>query len=497
MACALYIWLSKHSKPARCVKRTACLTAKKGEFPVADTLTVRHVKPSGRACFPSVQVPPPVRVRFAPSPTGLIHIGNVRTALFNWLFARHTGGKLILRVEDTDAARNTAEATQLIYDTLQWMGIDWDEGPGVGGEFGPYRQSERGSIYQQYLDKLVAAGRVYEDHGTMRFRSERKPVVVDDLICGHIEFDRSNDPDMTIQRPDGSWIFHFVNVVDDIEMQISHVIRGEDHLSNTPKHVEIYQALGVTPPKFAHIPLILNVDGSKMSKRDAGARASSYIEEGYVPEAFVNYLCLLNWSPKDNREKIDIAEVVKLFELTKINRGNAAFDTGKLFWLNGQYVRDMSLQRFHELSVPWFERAGVAIQNFSEDYVLQVLAAVKEKVKLLKDVPVWTASFFTDAYSFDDEGAQKVLKEPGVTQRLTRLAERFETVPEEAWNDAVLEAALKELSVQEGAKTAAFIHPLRVALSGRTVGPSIYSALRILGRTKVLDRLRRTTAQFA
>ena len=234
-----------------------------------------------------------VRVRFAPSPTGYLHIGGARTALFNWLFARHHGGKFILRVEDTDKSRNTEEAAAAIYDGLHWLGLSWDEGPHVGGDFGPYFQSERDSIYEKYLRKLQDAGHVFEDAGALRFRSPREHVVVDDIVCGKIDFDLTNPethPDMTIRRPDGSWIFHFVNVVDDIEMKISHVIRGEDHLSNTPKHIELYRALGATPPRFAHIPLIMNKDGSKMSKRDQGASVDYYIKSGYRPEAVRNYL---------------------------------------------------------------------------------------------------------------------------------------------------------------------------------------------------------------
>ena len=294
-----------------------------------------------------------VRVRFAPSPTGFLHIGGARTALFNWLYAKHTGGTLVLRIEDTDRARNTDEAGRAIYEGLRWLGLDWDEGPEVGGDLGPYFQSEREAIYQSYLEKLRAAGRIYDDGGSTRFRFLREKVVVDDVICGRIEFDMTSaetNPDMTIRRADGSWIFHFVNVVDDIEMKISHVMRGEDHLSNTPKHMQLYQALGATPPRFAHIPLILNKDGSKMSKRDQGASLNTYIDGGYLPEAVCNYLCLLGWSPKDNREKIEIEEVVKLFELEKVHRKNASFDLGKCTWLNGEYVRELGDDRFHELA---------------------------------------------------------------------------------------------------------------------------------------------------
>src|SRR5229473_3579552 len=296
---------------------------------------------------------PEVRVRFAPSPTGYLHIGGARTALFNWLCARHQGGKFVLRIEDTDRTRNIDEAMAAIYEGLQWLGLNWDEGPHVGGDFGPYLQSERTELYERYLKKLQAGGHIFEDAGALRFRSPREHVVVDDLVSGKIDFDLTNEethPDLTIRRPDGSWIFHFVNVIDDIEMKISHVIRGEDHLSNTPKHIELYRALGLTPPRFAHIPLIKNKDGSKMSKRDQGASVDYYIKRGYLPQAVRNYLCLLGWSPKNDREKMSIDEVIKIFDLNNIVRRNAAFDLNKCFWLNGQYVAQMSLDRFIELA---------------------------------------------------------------------------------------------------------------------------------------------------
>ncbi len=441
----------------------------------------------------------PVRVRFAPSPTGFLHVGGARTALFNWLYARHTGGKFILRIEDTDKARNTVEAVQVIYDGLKWLGLDWDEGPGIGGDYGPYFQSERDAIYQKYLDRLMAAGAVYEDEKkAVRFKGPHKIIVMEDLVCGRVEVDRSKpinplgdmEPDMTIRRPDGSWIFHFVNVVDDIEMGITHVIRGEDHLSNTPKHIEIYQALGITPPQFAHIPLILNRSGGKMSKRDQGASVQSYLDDGYAPEAVANYLCLLGWSPKDNREKLPMEEIVSLFELDKINRRNAAFDTDKCFWLNGQYIHEMSLERFRALCLPVMERAGLPVGGFSNDYLDHVLASVKEKIKLLKDVPAWTAYFFTDDFAFDAEAVAKTLRAEGASARLIQLAAHLETLPAESWEPVALETAFKALAAEGGVKTAVYIHPARVAASGRAVGPSLYHMLMILGREKVLARLR-------
>ena len=310
-----------------------------------------------------------VRVRFAPSPTGYLHIGGARTALFNWLFARHHGGTLVLRVEDTDKSRNTEEAAAAIYDGLHWLGLNWDEGPHVGGNFGPYFQSQRDSIYEKYLRQLQDAGHIFEDAGAMRFRSPREHVVVDDLIHGKIDFDLSNEethPDMTVRRPDGSWIFHFVNVVDDIEMKISHVIRGEDHLSNTPKHIELYRALGAPLPRFAHIPLIMNKDGSKMSKRDQGASVDYYIKKGYRPEAVRNYLSLLGWSPKDNREKMSIEETTKIFDLNNVVRSHATFDPAKLHWLNGEYARELGAEEFHDLAVAALKSAGFRLKNFPQ-----------------------------------------------------------------------------------------------------------------------------------
>jgi glutamyl-tRNA synthetase len=435
----------------------------------------------------------PIRVRFAPSPTGFLHVGGARTALFNWLFARHNQGMFLLRIEDTDKCREHDQAVQVIYDGLRWLGLNWDEGAGVGGSYGPYFQSERNAIYENYLNLLQTKGVVYPDAGAFRFRSTRKPVIVDDLVCGRIEFDRSTDPDMTIRRPDGSWIFHFVNVVDDIEMKISHVIRGEDHLTNTAKHLEIYEALGVRPPRFAHIPLILNRDGSKMSKRDEGSGIASYVEQGYAPEAVRNYLCLLGWSPKDNREKIEIEEVIKLFELTTINRRNAAFDLDKCNWLNGQYVQQMPLGRFWELSEPFVRKAGIAISD--EHYLFKVLEIVKGKIKLFRDVPDWIGYFFTEKYAFDPEAVAKTLKSPGALGRLRRLRERY--AAQEDWSAAGLEAALKQLGTEIGCKTGELVHPARVAVSGRSVGPSLYHMLEVMGQPRVLQRMDRAIHEFS
>ena len=435
----------------------------------------------------------PVRVRFAPSPTGFLHVGGARTALFNWLFARHNHGVLVLRIEDTDKSRERDDAVAVIYEGLRWLGLEWDEGGDKGGKFGPYFQSERGAIYEKYLKILEEKGHIYSDQGAIRFRSPQRPVLVDDIVCGRIEFDRSMEPDMTIRRPDGSWTFHFVNVVDDIEMKISHVIRGEDHLTNTSKHVALYQALEIEPPRFAHIPLILNRDGSKMSKRDEGSSITTYIEQGYAPEAVRNYLCLLGWSPKDNREKLDIEETIQLFDLEKVNRRNASFDLDKCNWLNAQYLAQMPVSRFRELSLPFVEKAGIQVSD--DAYLVEVLKIVQEKIKLLKDVPDWIGYFFTEDYEYDPEAVAKTFAGPEVMSRLTKLRETYRSVPE--WNAQALEGALKSLATSIPCKAGELIHPARLAVSGRSIGPSLYHMLEVLGRERVLSRLQRTIERFS
>ncbi len=436
-----------------------------------------------------------VRVRFAPSPTGYLHVGGARTALFNWLYARHTGGKFVLRVEDTDKARNTLEAVQVIFDGLRWLGLDWDEGPDKGGDYGPYFQSEREEIYQRYFDKLKEGGHLYEDGGAWRFRSPREKVVVEDEICGNIEFDLSNPethPDMTIRRPDGSWIFHFVNVVDDIEMKISHVIRGEDHLSNTPKHIELFKVLGVQPPRYAHIPLILNPDGSKMSKRDQGASITTYIDGVYLPEAVRNYLCLLGWSPKDDREKIGIDEVIQRFELSNINRKAASFDFDKCTWLNAEYMKEVSDERLHAYGREALQRGGIDLGRFSDDYIRAALETCKGKVRVFHELPAYAGFYFTDDISYHPEGVAKHFTSEN-KPRLQAVRDAFAGL--EKFDAASIEASLKATAAQLGGKVGLLVHPTRLATTGGTAGPSLYHLLEVLGKEKVLERIDRALAR--
>ncbi|MBI3878988.1 MAG: glutamate--tRNA ligase [Verrucomicrobia bacterium] len=440
-----------------------------------------------------------VRVRFAPSPTGYLHIGGARTALFNWLYARHTGGKFILRIEDTDAARNSLEAVEVILQGLRWLGLDWDEGPLTAdaagpckGSSGPYFQSQRKANYEQRVAALLSRGLAYEHEGAVKFRMQREAVIIPDLVVGEVRREltdrEAEDPDFVIVRSDGQPVFHLVNVIDDLDMGITHVIRGEDHLSNTAKHIALFRAFGVPPPKYAHIPLILNGDGSKMSKRDTGASMTTYVEEGFLPEAVVNYLCLLGWSPKENREKMSVAEVVERFDLPQILRHNARFDMTKLQWLNGEYLRELPPEKFHAAAVHALARAGIDTNKWPLPYVKAALDTCLGKVKLFSELPAYAGFYFTDeikldaaalAKDFDAENKPRVEKLRGAFQQTANF------------DAASLEAVLKETAKAFGVKAGVLVHPARLACTGNAAGPSLYHLLEILGRERVLARLDR------
>jgi glutamyl-tRNA synthetase len=437
------------------------------------------------------------RVRFAPSPTGFLHIGGARTALFNWLYARHTGGTFILRIEDTDVARNTQQAVDVILNGLRWLGLDWDEGPvssdatGLSkGDCGPYFQSRRKENYQRRVEALLSRGLAYEHEGAIRFKMTREPVIISDLVVGEVRRELTDreqlDPDFVIVRSDGQPVFHFVNVVDDLEMNITHVIRGEDHLSNTAKHIALFRAFGVEPPKYAHIPLILNIDGTKMSKRDKGASLNAYMEEGYAPEALVNYLCLLGWSPKNNREKMPIREVIQAFDLPQILRHNARFDLTKLTWLAGEYVREMEAERFYELSVHALARAGLNTDQYSSSYVRSALDTCKGKFKLFGELPGYAGFYFKDQIEYDPEAAARDFV-PENKPRLARLREALAAL--EPFEPDPIGATFKAVAQELGIKTGVLVHPARLACCGSTSGPSLYHLMAILSKERVLRRL--------
>eukprot|EP00903_Cladosiphon_okamuranus_P003828 g3826.t1 len=430
-----------------------------------------------------------VRTRFAPSPTGYLHVGGARTALFNWLYARKHSGKFILRVEDTDKERNTEAARQAIFDGLTWLGLDWDEGPegnSEKGPHGPYYQSQRNEIYDAYFEKLLAADRLYKDGDAYRFRFERKPITMRDLVCGEVTIDyrdESNTPDMVVRRSDGSYVFHFVNVVDDLEMEMTHVIRGEDHLMNTPKHLQLIEAFGATPPQYAHIPLILNPNGSKMSKRDEGAAVHDYPRQGFLSEAVVNFIALLGWSSKTDEEIFSLTELIDRFSLENINRAPGRFDLEKCTWVNQQHLTKISPENFATLAQPFVESAGLPVT----DAYPAVAAAVKDKVRLLSEVPHAIDFLIQEEITQDPEALTKAKANPNASHLLA-VANEMENITD--WNADTAKEAIVTVATANGAKMGQLMFPTRVALSGRSGGPDLGDIFEILGKEKTIARLR-------
>jgi glutamyl-tRNA synthetase len=446
-----------------------------------------------------------VRVRFAPSPTGFFHIGSARTALFNWLYARHTGGKFILRIEDTDKERNSDAFLKVILDSMHWLGMDWDEGPVVGGDHGPYFQSQRTELYRAKLKELADKGRAYEKDGAWWLRLEgarstvfddhlkkeiekvdAAPMVLDDLVRGRVE--RAEDRDFVIFRSNGEPVFHFVNVVDDIEMKITHVIRGEDHLSNTSKHLELFKAFGVTPPLYAHIPLILKTDGpGKMSKRDRGALIEEYQQRRYLPEAVRNYLCLLGWTPTDGREVLPIADIIAQFEIGAVHQSNARFDERKMSHVNMQTLRALPPAQFAALARPILAEAGTIDATVSDERLREVLAIVQEKAVSLEHLPEFVGFFFTDAFKKDENALANLTKKGGDPQ--ARVAEILPALEACEWTEPALEAAFATVGAALGRKPTDYFAPVRFAVSGQGGGAHLLGVLRALGKEKVLQRL--------
>lgn len=416
----------------------------------------------------------PVRTRFAPSPTGYLHLGGARTALFNWLYAKKLGGTFVLRVEDTDEARNTEEARAAIFEGMEWMGLDWE---------GPFYQSERSDIYLKWFEKLVTADRVYEDDGAWRFRFDRKPITMQDLVCGEVTIDytdESNTPDMVVRRSDGSFVFHFVNVVDDLTMGITHVIRGEDHLMNTPKHLQLIEAFGETAPQYAHIPLILNGDGSKMSKRDVGAALGDYSKQGFSSPAVVNFIALLGWSPKDDSEIFSPQELIEKFSLESVNRSPGRFDAEKCEWVNQQHLLALTPDKFVEAAAGYCKTTPTP----------EMLKSIQEKVSLLTQVPDAVSFYLDPEYPIDSEPLAKVRGNDSAGALLTALAKTFQGLTD--WSDP--KSVIGSTAKAHGAKPGQLMFPLRIALSGKAGGPDLGAILEILGKEECLRRIQRFTA---
>lgn len=453
-----------------------------------------------------------VRTRFAPSPTGFLHIGGARTALYNWLYARRHDGQFILRVEDTDAERSTDDSMNVILDGLKWLGLDWDEGPALGGNSsrgnrGPYRQSKRVDIYDHYLAKLDKAGLVYEDEGAVRFKVPDKDITVYDQVRGAVSVNLReqgstrfnpetkeevpNNPDIVIKRPNGGYIFHFVNVVDDIEMGITHVIRGEDHLSNTPKHLALFKAFGVEPPAFAHIPLNLNQNGSKMSKRDQGALIHEYQEKGFLPDAVNNYMTLLGWSGEDDQEIFSFEELQQRFDLNGINRSNSKFDYDKCLWVNAEHLKKLSPEALLEESAPFLQNDDIPV---NDDRIPPALELARERSQILSQVPGVIATIFSDTVEYDDEAVQKVASRDGMPEVIQALIKSLDTVFD--WSIDAIKTAIETAAGSIGAKTGALMMPCRVAVMGAMGGADLVPVLELMGKEKVLERLRGFAKKF-
>lgn len=448
----------------------------------------------------------PVRVRFAPSPTGYLHIGGARTALFNWLFARRHKGTFILRIEDTDTARNSQAAIDVILQGMRWLGLDWDEGPASPdpagpsiGDRGPYFQSRRNDLYNRRIAELRDRGFAYDRDGAVFFRMTRDPVLIPDIIVGDVRRELTDreqvDPDWVLVRSDGQPVFHLVNVIDDLEMGITHVIRGEDHLSNTAKHIALFNAFGAPAPRYAHIPLILNADGSKMSKRDRGAIVTNYIDDGFTPDAVINYLSLLGWSPADGQELLSVADLVQRFDLDRVNRSPARFDDKKLEALHFEHTRRMTPDAFVRTGVAYLARSGVDTTSFPAAYTAAALETARDKGRLFKDLAGFVDFYFLpdDAITAEPEAAAKAFT-PANLANLARLLEGYQAIPAHAFNAANLEATLKTVAAQAGVKAGALTQPARVACTGRLVGPSLYHLMEVLGPDRTLSRFRRVLA---
>jgi glutamyl-tRNA synthetase len=477
-----------------------------------------------------------IRVRFAPSPTGYLHIGGARTALFNYYFAKRYNGKFILRIEDTDIERLKADSVSQILSSMKWLGMDWDEGPEKDGEYGPYYQSERMALYRKEVDRLVEEGKAYycfcteediekerEEQKKLKlsFRysgrclelskeeieknlHEGKPYVVrikipregttevEDLIRGKVSFDNSQLDDYIILKSNKIPTYNFACAVDDHAMKISHVIRAEEHLSNTPKQVLIYKALGYEIPKFAHLSMILAPDRSKLSKRHGATSVEEFRERGYLKETLVNYLTLLGWSSADEKEIFDMTETIKEFSLKKVSKTAAIYDIDKLTWMNGVYLRNLDLDYVTREAIPFLIDKGLVDKEESEEnyeYIKRVVDAVREKVKLLPEIADASSYFFKEIEEYDPKGIDKRFKKEGVVELLEKGKEVLTKVS--AFDVETVEKAYRDLIDELGIKGGDIIHPTRLSISGRTVGPGLFDIISILGKDACIERINR------
>ncbi|MCK4518958.1 MAG: glutamate--tRNA ligase [Candidatus Omnitrophica bacterium] len=421
-----------------------------------------------------------VRVRFAPSPTGFLHLGSARTALFNWLYARHTGGKFVLRVEDTDKQRSKKEFLDDILNDLKWMGIDWDEGP--------FFQSERFDLYKQMAEDILAKGLAYREGEAIIFRVEKgRKIKVDDLVHGEIVVSTDEIKDQVLMKSDGSPAYNFACVVDDADLKITHIIRGDDHISNTPKQIMFYEALGVKPPKFAHIPLMMGKDGAKLSKRHCGVAVSEYKNQGFLPEALDNYLLLLGWQPEDGREMISLKGIVEEFDVVNINKVQVRFDRDKLKWLNGEYIRAKSAGDIYLLLKRQLENSGIELEGVDEEKLKKIIGLYQVRIKTLTEFIELTDYFFKDDYEVDEKGKRKYIDKEENKENLKLVLSELKNI--DNFSREKIEEVYRTLADKNSLKPANIIHPTRMAISGKTKGAGLFEVMELLGKETVLKRI--------
>ena len=424
-----------------------------------------------------------VRVRFAPSPTGNVHIGNIRAAIFNWLFARHEGGKFLLRVEDTDRERSTQAAIETLLECMAWLGLDYDE-PAVYQS----RQMER---HLAVADELIRKGLAYKDNKggggeCVIFRMPKQGhLEYTDLVKGTIRKKAEDTQDFVIVRSDGTPVFHLSNVVDDIDMAITHVIRGDDHVENTFKHIELYRAIGAPVPQYAHLPMIVNNQGKPYSKRDGAAFVGEFKDQGYLPEVLFNFLLLLGWAPGDDREVLTREEMIALFTLERCKSSAARFDIKKLVWMNGEYIRRQPREVFEAEFVSRVRAGGLSVEGAE---LAGIMEQMQIRTKFYSEIPASCAYFFTDDYAFDAKGVEKRLKAEGVPALLDEAAEKYAALP--AFDIQSAHEVLAAMGEARGTGLGSMVHPVRMAVSGLTEGPGLFEMLALLGRDKVCARLR-------
>ena len=431
------------------------------------------------------------RVRFAPSPTGNVHIGNIRAAIFNWLYARHTGGTFLLRVEDTDLERSTPEAIRTLLDCMEWLKLDYDE-PVV-------YQTTQVKKHLAAAEKLLADGRAYKENkggkgDCVIFRMPKDgDVAYRDLVKGEMRKHAADTQDFVIVRSDGSPVFHLANVVDDITQGVTHVIRGDDHVENTFKHIELFKALGAEPPQYAHLPMIVNHMGKPYSKRDGAAFVGEFREQGYLPDALFNYLVLLGWAPGDDREIMSREELIAAFTLDRCKSSAARFDLKKLTWMNGEYIARMPRAAYLDEILPRLDAAGLPREPLN-GMAQELFDQIQPRTKKFSDFPRNCVYCFTEAYPFDDKAVSKRLKGDGALDNLLAAQAAFEQVQD--WTIDSTTAALHALAEQTGKNLGAYVHPVRVAVSGVMEGPGLFELLVLLGRERVLNRMSQTALRL-